>query len=384
VIIGIPKIARVGAELQISAEINHRKTLWFRFPAECEPLLSPIGCAPFVVALLLLAMQKGEDIEVRGPLSPKLQKGLEAYQRVYHGWFPDRFRLVRIQCEDAPLPDEAPGGRSSGRACAFSGGVDSFYTFLQLQSEAPKDQRLSHVLFMAGFDMPLRLESSIAELRESYRAMMKGLGVEWIAGSTNVREFVNAVDWTNSHGQALAASALFFEHVWEKFYIPSSYTADRYPEWGTHPELDRHLSTESMEFVHHGAQANRVRKLALIERCELSHSRLRVCWIQDLGLRNCGECEKCVRTQVALEILGTLPRFTTFKTALRRSQIRMQAMRTRQARVFARELIEEAIARRRWSLAFDLAYALMRRRIFYTSFQIRRLLTRCFSFGRLR
>jgi hypothetical protein len=196
--------------------------------------------------------------------------------------------------------------------------------------------------------------------------MMKDAGIEFIAGSTNIRTFVNSVDWTNAHGPALLATALFFKHRLSEFHIPSSYTEGSYPRWGSHPDLDPLLSSESMRFVHHGSHVNRVQKLELVTRSPLSYGRLRVCWIQDIGLKNCGVCEKCVRTQIALDIVGELAKYKTFENAaLDHSQIRGLRHRTHQSRVFARELMREAIKRGKLRVWSSLGYSLLRREMFH-------------------
>lgn len=360
----------MGDEVQISArvELSSRRPrvpseLWFRFPCEWGAEIS-LDSDPFAVSLLLLAMKNRELLQIQGTLSKRLLTGLYEYQQIFHSWYPERFHLIKI--EPTGVREDIPHGvRKTG--CAFSGGVDSFYTLLQLRGGAA-DRKLTHALFMAGFDMPLNLTGSIAELTGSYQKMMKKMGISFITGSTNVRNFVNSVDWTNAHGQALAAAALFFKNQWEVFFIPSSYTIGTHPKWGTHPLLDPLLSTESMELVHHGAHANRVEKLAIVSRAEESYGRLRVCWIQDLGLRNCGQCEKCVRTMAALDILGVLKRYRTFNFEdWNAGKIRSLPQRTYQARLFARELMGEAIRRGKVWTWLNLGYSLLRREVVFRS-----------------
>jgi hypothetical protein len=360
-IIHPPRITPIGDDLLISSRIEVHgsgrrlsENLWFRFPAFSQP---SGDCDPFVVSLLLLAMQNGEHIEVQGSLSRKFCEGLDRYQRVFRDWFPDRFKVIEIRASS--LRDDTTF-EATGKGAAFSGGVDSFYTFLALQ------EKLTHTVFMAGFDMPINLTWSIGELARSFSAMMKETGIEFIAGSTNVRAFVNSVDWTNAHGTALMATALFFKHRLSEFFIPSSYTEGSYPRWGSHPELDPLLSSETMRFVHHGSDLNRVQKLEFVARSPMSYERLRVCWIQDIGLRNCGVCEKCVRTQIALDIVGALSQYRTFESSsLNHSQIRNLRHRTHQSRVFARELMREAIKRGKLRVWSSLGYSLLRREMFH-------------------
>lgn len=373
-IIHPPSLSQVGTDIQVSARIELRSPrrgvpseLWFRFRQGTLPQIST-DCDSFAVALLLLGMQNGEPIEIRGSLSRKLFLGLQEYQRIYHSWFPERFKMIEIK-PDLLREDQVDAGQ--GDACAFSGGVDSFYTLLSLlgRGVAAPGPKPTHAVFMAGFDMPLHLSKSIGELTLAYDEMMKTLGIELIIGSTNVRSFVNSVDWTNAHGQALVATALLFKSEWRHFYIPSSYTLKSYPKWGSHPELDFLLSTESLQMVHHGEHANRVKKLEVISKAKESFDRLRVCWIQDLGLKNCGQCEKCIRTMIALDILGALSNYSTFReNTLSRSKVRSLKQRTYQGRLFARELMKEASRRGKFGTCLDLGYSLLRRELFFRGF----------------
>ena len=384
-IIHAPIQIQMGAEIHLSVQVElagkkkrgQPHELWFRFPMQFQSVISK-EIDPFAVALLLLAMKNREPILLQGSLSRKLFQGLKEYQRIYHSWYPEVFHEIEIQ--PASLRDDLQNAGGVA-ACAFSGGVDSFYTLLTLMrrdgatitSKATKPT-LSHTLFMAGFDMPRHLSQSISELTSSYSVMMKELKIQFVAGSTNIRSFVNAVDWTNAHGQALAATALFFKDSWGQFYIPSSYTATTYPKWGTHPSLDHLLSTESLKFVHHGTESNRVSKLNLISNYPESYSRLRVCWIQDIGLKNCGECEKCVRTMVALDILGKLSCYSTFgRKSLNPGKIRDLKMRTHQARLFAQELIWEAAKRLKLSVCANLGFALLQRELFRHKIEWRKM-----------
>ena len=49
-------------------------------------------------------MNVGEDIEVRAPLSARLARGLEEYQRVLASWFPHRLTRVEIRAPLEPAP----------------------------------------------------------------------------------------------------------------------------------------------------------------------------------------------------------------------------------------------------------------------------------------
>ena len=62
--------------------------------------------------MLLVAMEQGEDMEIRGNLSPRLLYGMQEYQRFYRRMVPERFKLVDIKCENLKPaePDKVQGG----------------------------------------------------------------------------------------------------------------------------------------------------------------------------------------------------------------------------------------------------------------------------------
>ena len=90
--------------------------------------------------------------------------------------------------------------------------------------------------------------------------------------------------------------------------------ADREP-FGSHPDLDPNWSTEILEFIHE-ADANKLEKCRLIGQYEVALQTLHVCLrYPETGL-NCGECEKCLRSQVYLQVAGAAERCTAFPEPL--------------------------------------------------------------------
>ena len=63
-------------------------------------------------------------------------------------------------------------------------------------------------------------------------------------------------------------------------------------------------TTESMRVVHDGCEANRTEKVDWLVQNTRAPEDLRVCWQGPTLDRNCGRCEKCVRTMLNLWCLG--------------------------------------------------------------------------------
>lgn len=356
------KNGRVGvcAAIEFQTQINLPKVMWFEFPANYQEFVTdrPDG---FAVALLLLAMVLGEDIEVRGVLSPRLAYGMQEYQRVFNCWFPQKFQLIDIKCDNyKPLDQSDVKG---GVASAFSGGVDSFYT---LWSHLPPQQpnpnyQLEYGLFIHGYDILLEDQATYYTAQQAYAEMMHQQGLQLLVGSTNVYDFASKVDWALSHGSAIIGFAMVLGRLLSRFFIPSGYTyKDSHLRGGTDPVLDHLLSTETLEIIHDGASVNRVEKTASIAKWVETYSRLRVCWVKPDGLKNCCECEKCIRTMTTLDMFGELSKYDTFPQPLSRQKIRSSKYLDAYDYIFAQEIIESATAVGREDIAADIRYALIK------------------------
>ncbi len=344
-------------ELQTSRKIASRK-LWYKFPEMYQEFLTD-RVDGFVVALFVLAMLLGENVEVRGKLSPRLLDGIYEYQRVLHFWLPGRFKLVDITCEHYAPFDFQPAHR--GVASSFSGGLDSFYTLWchLAQNERISQFQVSHTLFVHGFDIPLQDEETYRVAFQSYQAMMQRLGIQLIAARTNAREFDGGA-WEYCHGAMLTSLPLVLGKGLTRYYIPSSHTYnDAYP-WGSDHRIDHLLSAETLQVVHDGATASRFEKTAAIAQWPEAYSRLRVCWQKPDGLKNCCRCNKCIRTMTSLAILDKLEQFETFPLKLEHQHIRNCPFKKENERSFMQQVLEAAELNDKQDLASDIRYALWR------------------------
>jgi hypothetical protein len=332
--------------------------LVFEYPLRWSGWITPRADG-FVTALVLRAMTVGEDIEVRAPLSASLVHGLHEYQQVLASWFPHRLTPVDIRAPLEPA-DPVPGGAV---ITAFSGGVDSFYTLWSHAAGQEPDERarITHALFVHGFDLPLSEAAAAYEVAcARFAEGLAPLGIELVTARSNIQSFVPRRDWGLFFGSALIAAALAVGRGVRRFYVPASHSFGHLIPRGSDPRIDPLLSTEALEVVHDGADATRLQKTAAIGAWPPTFGLLRVCVSYDPSLPNCCRCEKCVRTMMTLDLLGLLNRHTSFPLPLGRSRIRAYKYRHRHQLPFPRQIFAAALARRRWDLAFDLAMAMGR------------------------
>jgi hypothetical protein len=294
-------------------------SLWFTYPVHLLPYLTESSDA-FAASLLLVAMYLGEDLEVRGGISSRLASGLWEYGQVFKNWFPKLFTSVDIKFEQIEGPQPLPNPTMTGMA--FSGGVDSFFT---LWSHLPQNQpiqsaRITHGVFVHGFDIGLPQTERYQGLFQRYRAVFQELGLELIPVSTNAYYFTQfRIKWEYAHGGPLIATGLNLGHLFHRFYINASYAYTNLGPGGTTPITDHLLSTEDMEIIHFGSSHSRYQKLPELRTFDPARQNLRVCTKPSLpaGQLNCLRCDKCLRTMTMLEVQDLLDDFSVFPHRLR-------------------------------------------------------------------
>jgi hypothetical protein len=294
--ISFSEVGASGSEVRGTVEVDGESFgVWFRVTG------APVEASAeaFSVLALPVAMARGLGVESPGSLTEGFVEGLGRWQEVFTTWYPDRLAPVEVRA----------GRRRSrrparGRACFFTGGVDSFFSALRhLES-------LDALVFVHGFDVPLvELPDLRTAVTSGVRAAASELGVPLVEVETNLHDFSDAMGspWgTTYHGVALAAVAHLLAPAFGEVLVGGTHTySDLFP-WGSHPLSDRLLSSDRVRLVHDGGDTDRVQKTVGVAGSEVALRHLRVCWENRDGTYNCGVCKKCLRTMIALRIAGKL------------------------------------------------------------------------------
>jgi len=310
---------RVAARLETESAIpNLPAELWYQFPERLGPNLS-VRADGFAATALLTAMYIGEDLDIRAAISPKLAYNLLEYRSIFHAWFPKIYRMIDVRYEkvEAGRDDRRTGGVGT----AFSGGVDSFFTlWTQLAQNQPiVEARVTHGLFMHGFDVRLDELDTFQAITQKYERLFNDLGLDLISASTNAHQFSEyRIDWSLFFGAPLIGAATFLSPLFQKFYVPSWIPYNEQTPNGSSALSDHLLSTENLEIIHHGASTNRFEKISLLAQWPVTHELLRVCanQVKSGGLQNCSHCHKCYLTMATLSLIGSLPAYTPFARKL--------------------------------------------------------------------
>jgi hypothetical protein len=186
--------------------------------------------------------------------------------------------------------------------------VDSFHTLLRGRD------RVQVLVFVEGYDIPCAdtVRARAAEI--SCRQVAAELGLPVVVVRTNLRQHRAArhADWGQVHGGALAAVGHLLTHRVDRLLISASYPRAFDRPWGSHWALDPCWSSSRLTVAHVGEEKWRAEKLAALRHEPIVRRHLRVCWENLTASGNCGRCEKCLRTMLALEAHGCLADFPVF------------------------------------------------------------------------
>jgi hypothetical protein len=282
---------------------GERERLWYRVPEEWEGAVSQ-QLDPFAVALVMLAMRRPADVRFHGRVSPSMLANLEEFQAIWHFWKPADYTVVDLSAEEETEADRAQDG---GTIVSFSGGIDACYT-VRRHVQGLVGRRNLEVkagVLLEGFDIPLG-DPNYATAAAGATRILDSVAVPLITAATNWREMEqrHAINWTESFGSAVISCLSLFSRG---FAVGMLGSGDRYYDVRAHgstPLTDPLLGSDAFSVRHDGAAASRIEKVALVAEWPQALQNLRVCWEGPNKGRNCGRCEKCIRTILDFRVAG--------------------------------------------------------------------------------
>jgi hypothetical protein len=274
--------------------------LWF------ERLDQPLGQVSTLdvalTATILAWMRSGvSQVALHGTVSRTLLMNLEELQLVWSRWRPQVYSQVEFLPDN--IIDDVPEG--VGAVSAFSGGVDATFTVMRhaLEERNPWGAELHEVVMIHGFDIPLDTpeDFDLAVARGERLLATTGLPVARIR--TNAKEINQK--WEDAFGLLVSSVLLTFagKRRWGLIGSSEPYDALVLP-WGSTPIQDWMASTGAMSIRHDGAGFSRSDKVAALGEWPDALNELRVCWAGERRYRNCGRCEKCIRTMLNFQAVG--------------------------------------------------------------------------------
>lgn len=343
---------RVKSSARIEWEEYDRspQTIYF----ETDPHFSDaITCDPnsFVVASVIPALYFGERrLHIEEAICPQLKAGLiKAMNILHHWWYPPNRKIVSIEAKSTHFPPV--DNRPKLSSFCFSGGVDSLATLYHNRLEIPKEHPgyLNDGLVVFGLEV---------QNIEQFQKVVKSLSrIAESSDLTFIPVYSNIIElgpkdyhelwfdfWEDQYeSAAFAAIAHSFSSRWHSFCVNSDDDIRNLVPYGSHPLLPPCYSSWGLQIKEEGVHLSRIKKVQLIANWDVALKNLRVCNKDDLyqdGMLNCGKCEKCVRTMLALEASRALHRSMAFPVQTVTPELVNQAARLNESNIpFYEELL---------------------------------------------
>lgn len=330
--------ARGSGDVRVSAKIiwedcdRPPQTLYFATKEEFADGLTD-NLNAFLVACAVPALRYGEQrLRVQGAVCPALRMGVEiALNWIHHWYYPNNHPLPVIEPAAMAHPRQPRTPERAG--FFFSGGIDSLAMLrvnrLRFPDNHPWSMKDGFLVYGLELDDPQSFNYVMHSLAEAATP----LGVTLIPVYTNLYLDYRDDDaeddfrfWLYQFGgAALAAVAQAFGR---RITVASIACADDIPTlarrglvqlkpWGSHPLLDPNFSSVDVRVQLDGLTRTRFEKVQLLADWEIALQHIRVCNQQKLYTRdllNCGRCEKCIRTMLALTAVGALEKTRAFST----------------------------------------------------------------------
>jgi len=310
--------SRISA--RVSWEDRNRSDLEVFFETEGE-FERDLWCSPnaFFIAAAVAAMHHGEKrILIDGELCPQLKDGVLTalgWLKHWYDWYKASPSVITVE---AKMQRSSPyQGKPRRAATFFSGGIDALASVRWNRLHYPEEHPLS---FKDGI-LVYGLEIYKPEVFEYVRKSLQGLA--WETGLTLIPVYTNIryldEDWTFWENEFMGAVFASIAHALVSRFSRVSITSsdvirDLHP-YGSHPLLDPNYSSSDLQIHHELITLSRYERTKLIAGWNPALQSLRVCNRIEAyrpDMLNCGKCEKCIRTMLALLACGVLDKTGAF------------------------------------------------------------------------
>lgn len=273
----------------------------------------------FLLAAFIPAIKNRERrIRVEGSICPELSLGIQRVAAIIQHWhYPGIQGGIVLESEpEAPPLWKCADNRKSG--FFFSGGIDSLATLLRNHAvfKPGNCSRVAYGITVYGLEMD-KIEQ-LGPVEKRLERIAQAAGIERFTLRTNVRILdENWQFWEYQwQGSVLASIAHALASTIDRAFIGSTIDYRYLKPYGSHPLIDPALSSSHMRIVHDGLTMNRLEKVRLVSQYEYALDNMRCCnqtQKYDDDYVNCGKCEKCLRTMLALHALGRLAEAKCFR-----------------------------------------------------------------------
>lgn len=349
--IGAPQLVREGEALTYRTEVTRDSGevfgLTFQVPAVYEDWVSDRSDAA-LLACLLPAMRRGEDIEVLGTTTDELMFQLQGDYQVLLRKQKRRLHRIAITASSAEPPDHK---EAEAVITGFSAGVDSWQVLAQYYyaDNIPESLQISHLLYndvgshgQGGADRFERRLKNIQTLAE-------GVGLPVLPVVSNMELLYRSEKYMSTHTVRNAAVPWLLQNGVRHFYYASAYDYSAVKIRPTRAMAEADIAALPLLSASHltlrsvGSAYTRVQKTNSLVDIPATFEGLDVCISPQEDSTNCSNCWKCRRTMLTLDIAGVLDRYYKMFDLQRWERIRYRAWSNTVEKAHTSPLIREVV-----------------------------------------
>ena len=316
-----PYIQQEDGWTKLVIDVNvdgEKRQIWVSVEKKYEEYLCYERSDAVLIGLLSYALRHKHDIVCEAPVTDELLYNINEVLLPALLRNDDKNHSVKIYCETAECIQKTAvhglGGVGTGLSC----GVDSFHAVAKHYKSPYKSNALTHLaIYNNGSFNGIYRNSGLDYVRqktwERAEKVANELSLPIVMVNSNIHKtFPQNHYLTNTYTDIFAVYVL--QKLWKTYYYASGYD---YSEF----KLDNNLniacahfdillcdcfSTSEIRLYSEGASETRNNKILYISDFEPARKNLHVCTAKEI---NCGHCEKCMRTLMAMDALGKLDDF---------------------------------------------------------------------------
>lgn len=299
--------ARLVADIY---EDNQKKVVWAEVDKKYESYLCTERADAFVIGLLHYAMSHNHDIICEVPMGEYLYYQITTYliDAIAKGSPLMHNIKITADVDQSDLP--CAGKVGTGISC----GIDSLHVLAALSGSSLTHHKPTHLTFfnVGSHGKGERAKRLFSERKRRAECFCQDYEFELVEVNSNIMDV-----FPQSHFVTHTFTSMFAVFALQKLYSVYYYASGRpFSAFSlTDTSLDcsyydlllaEALSTDQLRVYSEGGTLSRLEKARKVVTYSPSYKYLNVC---TSTAKNCGRCEKCTRTLLALDALGALDKY---------------------------------------------------------------------------
>lgn len=309
-----PRIERSERNVRMITDIIEDKcvkTVWIEVDNKYEPYLCTERADAFVIGLLHYAMSHNHDIICEVPMGEYLYYQITTYLIDTIAKGSPLMHNIRITADVDQSDLPCAGKVGTGISC----GIDSLHVLAALSGSSLTHHKPTHLTFfnVGSHGEGERAKKLFAERKRRAECFCEDYGFELVEVNSNIMDVFPQVHvLTHTFTSMFAVFAL--QKLYSVYYYASGYPFSAFSLANTYSAdcayydllLTGALSTDHLRIYSEGGNLSRLEKTRKVVTYPPSYKYLNVCVSTE---KNCGRCEKCTRTLLALDVLGALDKY---------------------------------------------------------------------------